>query len=115
MYNFSNEASFSLSHVTRTADSPKQDGNNALYSFFVDYPSESGPIQHNLVAGILRMFVAEIKNQSNFDVQVLSSNLAPSPPESSSVQNSSAVTLSASNIENNASLDVSTFCTIREF
>ena len=115
MYNFSNETSFSRSHVTRTADSPKQDGNDAVYSFFVDYPSESGPIQYNLVAGILSMFVAEIKNQSNFDVQVLSSNLAPSPPESSSVQNSSAVTLSASNIENNASLDVSTFYTIREF
>ena len=61
------------------------------------------------------MFVSEIKNQSNFDIQVLSSSLAPSPPGSSSAQNSSAVTLSASNVGNNASLDVSTFARYENF
>ena len=85
-----------------------QDGNDSVYSFFVEYPSGSGPIQFNLLAGILYIQLDNIENETNAELRVLSSMLAPLPPSSSSEQNSSAVTVSASNAQdsqvNNACL-----------
>ena len=76
-----------------------QDGNDSVYSFFVEYPSGSEPIQFNLLAGILYIQRDNIENETNAELRVLSSMLAPLPPSSSSEQNSSAVTVSASNAQ----------------
>jgi hypothetical protein len=74
-----------------------QNGNDVNYTLFVDYPLGNGPIQHNLLAGILSIQLEYIKNETNFDIEVLSSILAPPPPPpTSSEQMSNAVTVAAS-------------------
>ena len=66
------------------------------YTLFVDYPSGYGPIQRNLLAGILSIKLEYIKNETNFDIEVLTSILAQPPPPSEQMPN--AVTVAASGV-----------------
>jgi hypothetical protein len=76
-----------------------QDGDDVLYSFFVDYPSGNGPIQYNLLAGILTIQLENIENEMNLDIEIQSSILAPLPPSPSADQTSKAVTVAISSIQ----------------
>ena len=96
---FSDQVSFDISHVTRISSSPVQDGNNVSYSFFVDYPSGSGPVQRDLLAGILTIQIEAIKNGTSLDLSVLTSTLAATPPAASAEQTSNATVVSASSIQ----------------
>ena len=92
--------SFDLPHVTRIESSPVQDGNNVTYDLFVDYPSGNGPIQRNLLAGILTNQIEAIKNGASLDLSVLTSTLAATPPAANSEQMSNAIVVSVtSNIQ----------------
>jgi hypothetical protein len=96
---FSDQVSFNISHVTRISSSPVQDGNNVSYSFFVDYPSGSGPVQRDLLAGILTIQIEAIKNGTSLDLSVLTSTLAATPPAASAEQTSNAIVVSASSLQ----------------
>jgi hypothetical protein len=96
---FSNQVSFVSSHVTRIESSPVQDGDNVTYTFFVNYPSGSGPIQRNLLAGILTAQTVAIETATNLSLSVETSTLAGTPPVAISDQISKAIIVSASNIQ----------------
>jgi hypothetical protein len=96
---FSDQVSFDSSHVTRIASSPVQDGNNVKYTLFVDYPSGNGPIQRNLLAGILNAQIEAIKNGTSLDLSVETSALAATPPGATADQVSKAIVVSASSIQ----------------
>ncbi|CAB4015195.1 mucin, partial [Paramuricea clavata] len=97
----SDQVSFDSSHVTRIESSPVQDGDNVTYTFFVNYPSGSGPIQRNLLAGILTAQTVAIETATNLSLSVETSTLAATPPVASSDQMSKAIIVSASNIQAN--------------
>lgn len=56
-------------------------------------------MQKNLLAGILRVRIQEIETEVNLDLEVQTSPQAPDPPQSSPLQTSNAVNMSASNIQ----------------
>ena len=91
--------SFDSSHVTRIASSPVQDGENANYSLFVDYPSGNGPLQRNLLAGILTNQIEALKTATSLDLSVETSTLAVTPTTASTDQLERSITLSASGIQ----------------
>ena len=98
---FSDQVSFDSSHVTRIESSPVQDGDNVTYTFFVDYPSGNGPIQRNLLAGILNAQTGAIETATSLDLSVETSTLAATPPVASLDQSSKAINVSATNIQEN--------------
>jgi hypothetical protein len=86
-----------------------QDGYHVIYTLFVVYPSDSGPIQQNLLAAILTIRLENIENESNMTLQIITSNLAPSPPTADSTKTDESVTVVARNI-NASQVKVNNFC-----
>ena len=99
LYYFSDLTSFSPSNVIRIRSSPVHDGYHVIYTLFVVYPSDSGPIQQNLLAAILTIRLENIENESNMTLQIITSNLAPSPPDADSSKTDESVTMIAFNIQ----------------
>ena len=99
LYDLNSSTAFQASNVTRNDSSPVQAGAGAVYTLFVVYPSGKGPVQKNLLAGILTFQLENIKNETNLDIQVTTSILAPSPPVATSDQASESVNVTASNIQ----------------
>ena len=96
--NFSVESSFNSSHVLRIESSPVQDGDDANYTLFVNYPSYKGPVQLNLLAGIISVNLKSIENETKLNLQVETSVLAPSPPTAILDQASNSIILFASHV-----------------
>ena len=94
----SDQPSFQASHVTRNESSPVQSGDNLTYTLFVDYPSGSGSVQQNLLAGILAAQAESIENETNLEIEIITSTLASSPPVSNPDQTSQSVTIIARGI-----------------
>ena len=96
---YSDQTSFELSHVTRISASPSQNDNNATYNLFANYPSGSGPVPRNILAGILSSELATINGATGLQLLVQTSSAADSPPEETSSQNEETVVVVASNIQ----------------
>ena len=101
LFLYSDQTSFDLSHVTRISSSPSQNGNNATYNLFVTYPSRSGPVPRNLLAGILSSQLATINDVTELRLLVQTSSAAYSPPEATTSQTKEAVLVVASNLQAN--------------
>ncbi len=99
LYDFNSPTAFGASSVTRIQSSPVQAGNGAIYTLFVVYPSGEGPMQYNLLAGILTFQLEKIKKETSLDIQVNTSILAPSPPAATPDQISKSVTVNASSTQ----------------
>ena len=95
----SDQVMFDLSHVIRNGSSPVQNGSDSIYAMFVDQASGSGAIQYNLLAEILSIQLESIEADVNFQLEVQSSILAPSPPVASTDQLSKAITVATSSIQ----------------
>ena len=63
-----------------------QNGDNVTYALFVDYPSGSGSVQQNLLAGILAAQRESIENETCLKMEIVTSTLAPSPPVANTSQ-----------------------------
>ena len=96
--NFSAEPSFNSSHVIRIESSPVQHGDDANYTLFVNYPSDKGPVQLNLLAGIISVNLKSIENETKLNLQVETSVLAPSLPSATPEQASNSIILFASHV-----------------
>ena len=86
---------FQASHVTRIQSSPVQSGDNVIYTLFVDYPSGSGPVHQNLLAGILAFQRESIENETRLKMEIITSTLAPTPPVADQEKTSQSVTIIA--------------------
>ena len=65
----------------------------------MDYPSRSGPMQYNLLAGILTIQRETIETETSLDIKIQSSILAPPPPSPSLDQTSKVITVAISSIQ----------------
>ena len=76
-----------------------QNGTGAEYTLFVNYPSGNGPVQHNLLAGIISVDLQGIKNETGLNLRLESSALAPHAPHENSEQTSNAIVIIISGVE----------------
>ena len=66
---------------------------------FANYPSGSGPVPRNILAGILSSELATINDATGLQLLVQTSSAADSPLDETSSQNEETVVVVASNIQ----------------
>ena len=104
-----------MSHVQRTEGSPTQNGINADLSFYVNYPSGSGPVIQSILASIVSIELNAIQLQSGLTLTLLTSPLPPAPPTPSAEQLNNSVQIELLNTQADQVMNILFEAKFREF